>query len=79
MQFVNVHDTITISDNAHFLMMQLLDHNADNTIALDYILCSNLLLKDIANFKRDYDRYCIDTASLANAENQCQQQPVVFT
>ena len=62
MQFVNVHDTITISDNAHFLMMQLLDHNADNTIALDYILCSNLLLKDIANFKRDYDRYCIDTA-----------------
>ena len=62
MQFVNVHDTITVSDNAHFLMMQLLDHNADNTIALDYILCSNLLLKDIANFKRDYDRYCIDTA-----------------
>lgn len=62
MQFVNLHDTITISDNAHFLMMQLLDHNADNTIALDYILCSNLLLKDITNFKRDYDRYCIDTA-----------------
>ncbi len=62
MRFVNVHDTITVSDNAHFLMMQLLDHNADNTIALDYILCSNLLLKDIANFKRDYDRYCIDTA-----------------
>ena len=60
-KFVNHHDTITVSDNAHFLMMQLLDHNPDNTIALDYILCSNLLLKDIANFKRDYDRYCIDT------------------
>ena len=61
MQMVNQHDTITITDNAHFLMMQLLDANADNTIALDYILCSNLLLKDISNFKRDYDRYCIDT------------------
>lgn len=61
MQLVNHHDTITVSDNAHFLMMQLLDTNPDNTIALDYILCSNLLLKDIENFKRDYDRYCIDT------------------
>ena len=60
--FVNPHDTITISDNAHFLMMQLLDANADNTIALDYILCSTLLLKDIQNFKRDYDRYCMETS-----------------
>lgn len=59
-QMVNPHDTITISDNAHFLMMQLLDHNPENTIALDYILCSNLLLKDMENFKRDYDRYCMD-------------------
>ena len=62
--FVNHHDTITVSDNAHFLMMQLLDHNPDNVIALDYILCSDLLLKDIANFKRDYDRYCSDSPRL---------------
>ena len=61
MQMVNHRDTITISDNAHFLMMQLLDAHPSNTIALDYILCSNLLLKDITNFKRDYDRYCIET------------------
>ena len=61
MQMVNHRDTITISDNAHFLMMQLLDAHPSNTIALDYILCSNLLLKDITNFKRDYDRYCIGT------------------
>lgn len=61
MAMVNHHDTITITDNAHFLMMQLLDANPENTTALDYILCSNLLLKDIENFKRDYDRYCIDT------------------
>ena len=62
--FVNHRDTITISDNAHFLMMQLLDHNPDNMIALDYILCSDLLLKDITNFKRDYDRYCSDKPRL---------------
>lgn len=61
MSMVNRHDTITISDNAHFLMMQLLDANPNNTVALDYILCSDLLLKDITNFKRDYDRYCTDT------------------
>ena len=59
MQMTNLRDTITISDNAHFLMMQLLDTNPDNTVALDYILCSTLLLKDIENFKRDYDRYCM--------------------
>ena len=58
---VNAGDTISISDNAHFLMMQLLNANPDNTIALDYILCSDLLLKDIDSFKRDYDRYCIET------------------
>ena len=61
MAMVNHNDTITITDNAHFLMMQLLDANPDNTTALDYILCSNLLLKDMTNFKRDYDRYCMDT------------------
>lgn len=61
MQMVNRRDTITITDNAHFLMMQLLDTNSDNIVALDYILCSTLLLKDITNFKRDYDRYCIET------------------
>ena len=61
MQMVNHRDTITITDNAHFLMMQLLDANPNNTVALDYILCSDLLLKDIKNFKRDYDRYCLDT------------------
>ena len=61
MQMVNRRDTITITDNAHFLMTQLLDANPDNIVALDYILCSDLLLKDMTNFKRDYDRYCIET------------------
>ena len=60
-QFVNKADTIRLSDNLHMVMMELLDSNPDNIVALDYILCSTLLLKDINNFKRDYDRYCIAT------------------
>ncbi len=59
--FINRQDTISVSDNAHFIMMQLLDSNPKNEVALDYILCSNLLLKDVKNFKRDYDRYCSDS------------------
>lgn len=62
--FNNQQDTLSLSDNAHFIMMQLLDSNPQNETALDYILCSNLLLKDITNFKRDYDRYCSDRPRL---------------
>lgn len=59
--FINQADTIRLSDNLHMVMMEVLDSNPDNTVALDYILCSTLLLKDMDNFKRDYDRYCIAT------------------
>ncbi len=58
--FVPERDTINVTDNAHFIMVQLLDHNPQNIAALDYMLCSDLLLKDIDSFKRDYDRYCTD-------------------
>ena len=60
-KFTNQADTIRLSDNLHMVMMELLDSNPANTAALDYILCSTLLLKDMDNFKRDYDRYCMDT------------------
>ena len=58
--YMNQQDTISVSDNAHAIMMQLLDSNPKNEVALDYILCSTLLLKDVKNFKRDYDRYCTE-------------------
>ena len=57
-KYGNQADDIRLTDNLHLVMMQLLDSNPQNIVALDYILCSDLLLKDIANFKRDYDRYC---------------------
>lgn len=58
--YMNQQDTISVSDNAHAIMMQLLDSNPKNEVALDYILCSTLLLKDVQSFKRDYDRYCTE-------------------
>ncbi|MCR4602610.1 MAG: DUF6057 family protein [Prevotella sp.] len=57
-QMRNLQDTLAVTDNSHFIMMQLLDSNPNNIVALDYMLCTELLLKDITNFKRDYDRYC---------------------
>lgn len=51
-------DSIRVGDNARRIITQLLDNDPTNTTALDYLLCSDLLLKDIEAFKRDYDRYC---------------------
>jgi len=53
----NAQDTLRVTDNLHLVMMELLDSHPNNAVALDYLLCSDLLLKDIANFKRDFDRY----------------------
>lgn len=56
-KMTNRMDTLRLSDNSHLIMMELLDSNPNNTVALDYMLCSDLLQKDLVNFKRDYDRY----------------------
>ena len=42
-------------------MTQLLKSNPKNEVALDYLLCSLLLKKDIDGFKRDYDNYCTES------------------
>ncbi len=55
---VNSTDTLRLDDNAYVIMHELLESNPDNRIALDYLLCSDLLLKDMDTFKRDYDRFC---------------------
>ena len=60
-QFINRTDTLQVGDNLHIVMTELLKSNPENTAALDYMLCSLLLLKDIKSFKRDYDLFCIDT------------------
>lgn len=58
-RLINLKDTITTGQNSHVIMMQLADSNPRNTVAVDYALCSLLLLQDMENFKRDYDRFCM--------------------
>ena len=59
-QFINLQDTISPSEDSYNIMMQLLKSNPENEVALDYMLCSQLLKKDLDNFKRDYDEFCTE-------------------
>ena len=59
-QFINLQDTISPSEDSYNIMMQLLRSNPENEVALDYMLCSQLLKKDLDNFKRDYDEFCTE-------------------
>ena len=59
-KFLNKTDTLQVGDNTHIMMTELIKSNPDNITALDYTLCTMLLLKDIKGFKRDYDLYCMD-------------------
>ena len=55
---INKADTLRLTDNARVLLHELVESNAENRVALDYLLCSDLLLKDMESFKYDYDRFC---------------------
>ncbi len=57
-KMINTKDSIKTGDNAYPILCELLESNPNNTIALDYLLCSDLLLKDLKTFKRDYDHFC---------------------
>ena len=60
-QFTNLQDIVSPSEDAHAILLQLLQSNPKNEVALDYLLCSELLIKDVDSFKRDYDLYCTET------------------
>ena len=55
----NAKDNIRLGDNARNIILELLESNPGNTVALDYLLCTDLLLKDMDTFKMDYDTYCM--------------------
>ena len=59
-QFINKKDTIRLGDFARTILLELLDSNPQNLVALDYLLCTDLTTGDIGSFKSDYDRYCMD-------------------
>jgi hypothetical protein len=56
--FINRQDSISPSEESHYILTQLVKSNPDNEVALDYLLCSELQKKDIEAFKSDYDTYC---------------------
>lgn len=55
----NTKDNLRLGDNCRNIILELLESNPDNTVALDYLLCTDLLLKDMDTFKMDYDTYCM--------------------
>lgn len=55
----NSKDNIRLGDNCRNIILELLESNPGNTVALDYLLCTDLLLKDMDTFKMDYDTYCM--------------------
>ncbi len=55
----NSKDNIRLGDNCRNIILELLESNPMNTVALDYLLCTDLLLKDMDTFKMDYDTYCM--------------------
>ena len=59
-QYINQQDTISSSEDSYNIMTQLIRSNPGNDVALDYLLCSLLLKKDLDYFKRDYDQYCTE-------------------
>lgn len=56
----NSKDNIRLGDNCRHIILELLESNPNNTVTLDYLLCTDLLLKDMDTFKMDYDTYCME-------------------
>lgn len=61
-KFINTKDTLRLSDNCYTIMKELVESNLANNIAINYMLCSDLLLKDMDTFKHDYDAYYLKQA-----------------
>lgn len=59
----NTKDNIRLGDNCRNIILELLESNPHNTYALDYLLCTDLILKDMDTFKMDYDTYCMSKGS----------------
>lgn len=56
-QFINKTDNIRIGDNCYIILTQLLDSNRDNSIALDYLLASDMLSHEREQYVSDYEKY----------------------
>lgn len=61
--FVNTQDTIRNNDDYHAITRELAKSNTDNYMAINYMLCTDLLQKDLNSFKQDYDTYYLKQKS----------------
>ncbi|MCR5454863.1 MAG: DUF6057 family protein [Bacteroidales bacterium] len=58
-KYCNTTKAIRITDNCREILIQLLESNPDNIPALDYLLCTDLILGQRQTFKADYYRFCV--------------------
>lgn len=56
-QFVNTSDHIRIGDDCYTILTQLLESNPKNSVALDYLLLSDMLAQQRDVFVRDYEKF----------------------
>lgn len=56
-QFINTSDNIRVGDDCYVIMTQLLTSNPKNEVALDYLLCSDMLSHQADVFVRDYEKF----------------------
>ena len=58
-KFCNKIQTIRLNDDCREILIELLKSNPDNIAALDYLLCTDLILGQLQTFKADYYKFCI--------------------
>jgi hypothetical protein len=58
-QIVQRNDTIRQPNEIRGILYSLLRSNPKNSLVLDYLLCSELLVKDLPDFVNDYNTYCL--------------------
>ncbi len=58
-KLINRTPLIRLNDNCREILTELLDSNPDNIAALDYLLCTDLILGQLQTFKADYYKYCV--------------------
>lgn len=61
--FINTQDVTRKDDDYRAIMHELAESNPNNYMAINYMLCTDLLQKDLKAFKRDYDAYYLKQKS----------------
>lgn len=56
-QYMNTCSNIRLGDNCRTILIELLESNPANKVALDYLLSSDMLANDKEAFRMDYEKY----------------------